>query len=168
MTDGIEAPLWGSGWNEESLALAYLASTGVRDVQAAWADALDAIIMGAFGVSSVILAVVPTLRTPETTAARLLWVGAVVFWLVSCWFCYKGFKPAPFRIGPDPNVLMGEDWLARSPRDFQLWRMVYMGKSYLDNAAIISAKGKALTVAVAFAALEVLALTASLFVVRPC
>jgi hypothetical protein len=163
-TEELIAPKWSPDWNEETLVLAYAAAEGVRDVQAGWADALDAKIMALFGVGSAILVVVPTLKTPDTLWARVLWVVAALMWLASCWNCYVGFKPAPFRLGPDPSVLVGEDWLGRSPPHFRLWRMSSMGKSYLHNSAVLSAKGTALRAALWFTAAEVLALTAGLFV----
>ena len=146
----------------ETTNLAYQESRATQALLSQRVNAIDTKLLAVFGISSLIVTLVPSLALPqlsnfrdENIVAQILWAAAAIGWMLSAAFVYLGFKPRNWKIGPDPEVLRKQEWLTLTAHEYQRSRMWYLGRTYSVNLKRAHEKATHLEVALSFAVAEV-------------
>jgi hypothetical protein len=159
----VKSPEDVAAYNPETIKLAYEASIPILNTFSEWADSIDTKIVALFGVASVIVTLTPTLYRPDAPGALLtLWALGVVSWGAAAWACYQAYKPRPLRVGPNAEILLTDDWLARTPHEFQYARLHWLAGSYKANRDRIREKVYWFDLAIKLVAAEVLLLSVAM------
>ena len=169
-TDELSKELDGLMWDEQNVSSAALESAfqeaqGSREFVSQWSDALDAKIIAVFSLASVLMGAVPTVGGIEEEGWNLVpWGVAATAWVVTIVLSSLAFAPRIFRVGPDPSVLIGEQWIgAGSTRErYYFFRLRDLAKDWVRNWDIVNTKARMLGLAIPFTAIETGALVIAL------
>jgi hypothetical protein len=152
------APPWSAEWPSDTMQVAYAEAQEAVGQSAAWADALDTKVTGVFAVAAIIVTVVPTFQQVHSAGVGFFWLVAFACFLGAAWNARLAYQPRPFRFGPNPSLLRDKEWLAL-PADRYRYRMLrWLGDTFEYNNETINSKADALSRAIAWTAIEVVAL----------
>ena len=157
---------WEASWPTDTMELAYQEARQAALDAEKWADALDAKVATVFSVAAGIVTLVPAFQGSWSPIQAVLWAIAAVCFLVVAHHCRRAYAPRRFRFGPNPSTLQTPEWLAL-PRSRYCYRMLeWLGKTFERNREIVEAKAEALSSAMLWIALEVVALSLALILPR--
>jgi hypothetical protein len=149
--------------NEDTIEIAVKQAYESGRVLDAWYDHADGKVATVFGISSLIIGVVPTLSNlMEGGAALWFWGAAVGFWLVAVAACFVAFSPANYTLTPSPRKLYDLRWLGMERRFYNYYMLRYLARSFAMNRDQYLRKVSALSWAIGATVAEVLALTVAL------
>ena len=160
-SEKAEIPEFDPSADWRTLQTAFDESLAANEISYGWADAIDGKIVAVFTLATAIAGVFP-IGHPKVALSIGSISGLVVGflgWMAAVFFCWRGYAPRGFKLGPSPQALLEGNWLGRSLANYQWYRLHYLGLSFDQNTEACEAKARDLGSAMLATALEVLMLS---------
>ena len=132
-----------------------------------WSNAIDAKVLTVFGGASALIGAIPAIGGVKARGWEWTpWVIAACAWAATSILCTLAYGVRTYRIGPDPSVLLADEWITLAPSDYRSQRIYFMGAAWKQNTETVNTKADRLRLAIPLVAIESGALLAALILQR--